>query len=90
MISSRIAAKISSVVCQPTLSIRLTPSGENRNCPNEPAAVPAPNEIVRQLSGSSLPNDGMMRVNEQPVSPKPISTPDGQVELARRRRAAPS
>ena len=69
-------AKISSVVRQPTLSIRLTPSGENRNCPNDPAAVPAPNEIERQLSGSSLPNDEMIRLNEQPVRPNPISTPD--------------
>ena len=70
------SAKISSVARQPTLSIRLTPSGENRNCPNEPAAVPAPNAIERQLSGSSLANEGMMRVNEQPVSPSPISTPE--------------
>ena len=69
-------AKISSVACHPTLSIRLTPSGENRNCPNDPAAVPAPKEIVRQLSGRSFPNDEMIRLNEQPVSPKPISTPE--------------
>src|SRR6476620_3863606 len=62
MMSRRIQAKISSVARQPTLSIRLTPSGENRNCPNEPAAVPAPNEIERQLSGRSLPKDEMMRL----------------------------
>ena len=74
--SMMMQAKISSVVRQPTLSIRLTPSGENRNWPNEPAAVPAPNEIERQLSGRSLPNDGMIRLNEQPVSPSPISTPE--------------
>lgn len=48
MIRSTIPAKISSAACQPTLSIRLTPIGENRNCPNEPAAVPARNEIERR------------------------------------------
>src|ERR1041385_8650937 len=78
MISTRIAAKIWSVARQPTLSIRLTPSGENRNCPNDPAAVPAPNEIERQLSGRSFPNEEMMRLNEQPVSPSPIRTPGGR------------
>ena len=75
MISSNVPAKISSAVCQPNASIRLTPSGENRNCPNEPAAVPAPNEVERQLSGNSLPNEEMIRLNEQPDSPNPISTP---------------
>ena len=56
MISSSRQAKIISVVCQPKLSIRATPSGENRNWPNEPAAVPAPKASERQLSGTSLPN----------------------------------
>src|SRR5215510_12882310 len=74
--SRMMQAKIWSVARQPTLSIRLTPSGENRNWPNEPAAVPAPNEMVRQLSGRSLPNEGMIRLNEQPVSPIPMITPD--------------
>ena len=36
--------------------ISATASGENRNWPNEPAAVPAPNAEVRHSSGSSLPN----------------------------------
>ena len=74
-ISSSRPAKISSVARQPNASIRPTPSGENRNWPNEPAAVPAPKASERQLSGSSLPNDEMIRLNEQPDSPKPISTP---------------
>ena len=74
-ISSRMAAKISSVCCQPIASIRPTASGENRNCPNEPAAVPAPNAIDRHSGGISLPKAPITRVNEQPASPKPISTP---------------
>ena len=36
-------AKINSAVCQEKLSISACASGENRNWPNEPAAVPAPN-----------------------------------------------
>ena len=75
MISSKRPAKISSVVRQPNTWIRYTPSGENRNCPNEPDAVPSPKENDRQLSGRSLPNDEMMRLNEHPERPKPISTP---------------
>jgi hypothetical protein len=65
------------------LSIRPTPSGENRNCPNEPAAVPAPNEIERQFSGRSLPNEGMIRLGES----EPDQYARGQIELARRGRA---
>ena len=76
MISSSRPAKISSVVRQPNAPMRPTPSGENRNWPNEPDAVPAPKASERQLSGNSLPNDEMTRLNEQPDSPKPISTPD--------------
>ena len=30
----------------------------------------------RQLSGSSLPNEEMTRLKEQPDNPNPISTPD--------------
>ena len=41
-IVSRITAKISSVFCQPNWSISAMASGENRNWPNDPAAVPAP------------------------------------------------
>ena len=74
-ISSSRPAKTSSVVRQPTVSIRPTASGENRNWPNEPDAVPAPKASERQLSGSSFPNDEITRLNEQPDSPKPISTP---------------
>jgi hypothetical protein len=55
--------------------INETPSGANRNCPNEPAAVPAPNDTERHCSGTSLPNAETMRLNEQPDNPKPISTP---------------
>ena len=74
-ISSSRPEKIKSVVCQPKDSIRPTASGENRNWPNEPAAVPAPNAIERQLSGTSLPSAPITAGMEQPDSPKPISTP---------------
>ena len=46
--SSMGAAKTSSAVCQSNASISARASGENRNCPNEPAAVPAPNANERQ------------------------------------------
>ena len=68
-------AKIVSAVCQPNLSISATPIGEYRNCPNEPAAVPAPKASERQLAGSSLPKAPITRLNEQPDSPSPIITP---------------
>lgn len=47
------AAKITNVVCQPSWSISATASGENRNWPNEPAAVPSPNDSRRMLDGKS-------------------------------------
>jgi hypothetical protein len=50
------AAKIMSACCQPNESISTRASGENRNCPNDPAAVPAPSESDRHASGTSLPN----------------------------------
>src|SRR5262249_19561904 len=79
MMSTRRPAKISSVVRQPNVWMRCTPSGENRNWPNEPDAVPRPNESDRQLSGSNLPNDEIIRLNEHPDRPKPISKPvDGR------------
>ena len=74
-ISNNVPAKICSAICQPNASIRLTPSGENRNCPNEPAAVPSPKDVERQLSGNSFANDEMIRLKEHPDSPNPISTP---------------
>ena len=37
--------------CQPKLSISATPKGANRNCPNEPAAVPAPSAMPRHSGG---------------------------------------
>ena len=69
------AAKITSGCCQPKPSISATASGENRNCPNEPAAVPAPNASVRHSGGISLPNAPITMVKEEPASPKPITMP---------------
>ncbi len=40
--ASMLTAKIVSVCCQPNVSISATATGEYRNCPNEPAAVPKP------------------------------------------------
>src|SRR5436305_13592968 len=63
-----------SACCQPKLSISATPNGANTNCPNEPAAVPAPSPMPRHSDGNNLPNAESTRLNEQPDRPKPIST----------------
>ena len=68
-------ANTNSAVCQENASISPCASGENRNCPNEPAAVPAPNAKARQLSGTSLPSAPITIGNEQPARPKPMITP---------------
>ena len=68
-------ANISSALCQENASISACASGENRNWPNEPAAVPAPKASPRQFSGTSLPSAPITIGNEQPARPKPISTP---------------
>src|SRR5438105_3841340 len=67
--------KMVSAACQPRWSESTTAKGEYRNCPNEPAAVPAPKASERQLAGKSLPNPASTIVKEQPESPKPMSTP---------------
>src|SRR5262245_23221492 len=55
--------------------VSATASGENRNCPNDPAAVPAPKASARHCGGISLPNAPITTVKEEPASPKPIMTP---------------
>jgi hypothetical protein len=55
--------------------MRSTARGENRNCPNEPAAVPAPKAIDRHSGGISLPNAPMTMVKDAPASPKPMIRP---------------
>ncbi len=74
-ISSISRANTVSAACQPKLSIIATPNGANRNCPNEPAAVPTPSAKPRFSTGSSLLNADSTRLNEQPDRPKPIRTP---------------
>src|ERR1700759_611191 len=74
-ISSIKPANTVSAVCQPKLSIIATPNGANRNCPNDPAAVPAPSASPPRSGGSSLLNADGTRLNEQQDSPKPIKTP---------------
>jgi len=61
--------------CQPKLSSMATPNGANTNCPNEPAAVPAPSATPRHSGGRSFPKADSTRLNEQPDRPKPIKTP---------------
>ena len=75
MIRSTTPAKISSVVCQSTAELSATASGENRNWPNELAAVPTPNENARHCGGSNLPNAPITTVNDTPASPKPTIKP---------------
>jgi hypothetical protein len=53
-----------------------TASGENTNCPNEPAAVPAPNASERHCGGISLPKAPITIVNDAPARPKPITAPE--------------
>src|SRR6202023_1869804 len=62
-------------VGQPKLSSMATPNGANTNCPNDPAAVPAPSAIPRHSGGSSFPKAESTRLNEQPDRPRPIKTP---------------
>ena len=53
-----------SVACQFSDWFSPTASGENRNWPNELAAVPIPNESERQFAGKSFPNAPITTVNE--------------------------
>src|SRR5262249_42822606 len=78
MMRSTTAAKMTSVSCQPTPPMRATASGENRNCPNEPAAVPAPKASERPGGGISSPNAPITVVREEPASPNPIPPPAGR------------
>src|SRR6266849_6055820 len=82
MITRTTAAKMTSVSCQPTWPMSATASGENRNCPNEPAAVPAPNASERHRSGNNLPNAASTTLNEHPERPKPSSTPADSSNVA--------
>ena len=84
----RIAIPNKGALCQPAPLVMPAANGENRNWPNDPAAVPAPKESMRQRSGISLPNAPMTRLNEDPASPSPTRTPalrssiPGDVEYA--------
>src|SRR5262249_32880941 len=75
-------AKLINAVCQPNQSLKATASGENRNCPKEPAAVPAPNASERHWDGNSLPNAANTMVNEHPARPKPTSAPADNSSMA--------
>ena len=81
--SSRPAANIRSAGCQPNASISTRASGENRNCPNEPAAVPAPSASERHASGTSLPNAESTRLNEQPGEPEADQDAGRKIERQR-------
>src|SRR3954469_14807700 len=73
--SSTITANVSSVLCQPISLSNPTASGEKRNWPKDPDAVPSPNANPRHCSGSSLPNAASTSVKLAPANPKPTSTP---------------
>ena len=51
------------------------PSGANRNCPSEPAAVARPIDHDRRSSGTSRAKAASTIVNEPPARPRPSSTP---------------
>jgi hypothetical protein len=73
--ATRLTAKITKVCCQPYESISATATGEYRNCPNEPAAVPKPKATERHSFGNISPKAARITGNEQPASPNPTSTP---------------
>src|SRR4029077_13082146 len=73
-ISSISNANPDSAPTHPQWSIHATPNGANKNCPNEPAAVPAPSAMPRFSGGSSLLKAESTRLNEQPDRPKPNRT----------------
>src|SRR6185503_11658287 len=64
-----------SACCQPRRPINPTASGENRNCPNEPAAVPTPKAKPRHSVGINLLKAASTRVNDVPAMPRPVRTP---------------
>src|SRR5258708_12409769 len=73
--SSISAANTVNAGCQPKLSISATPIGANRNCPNDPAAVPAPTAMPRHSAASNLPNAASTTLNEHPHNPNPTTSP---------------
>ena len=84
-ISSRMPAKITSVV----LPADIVDQADRERREQELAerarrGAGAEDDRSPALGGNSLANARDDQVNEQPASPKPISTPDRQVELMRR------
>ncbi len=67
--------KATSACCQPKPLTKATASGENRNWPNEPAAVPAPNASERICGGISRLKAAMTMVKDEPAMPSPVNTP---------------
>ena len=65
-----------------------TPNGANRNCPNDPAAVPAPSATPRHSGGNSFPNADSTRLNEQPDKPEADQNAGAEIERQRRRGIA--
>ena len=68
-------AKITNVVCHEKTLLRPIATGANRNCPNDPPAVPKPNESERHFVGSNLPKAPITTVNDAPARPKPVRNP---------------
>ena len=75
MHSKMMAEKMKTVGIHPLAAIIDPAKGENRNWPNEPAAVPSPNANDRRSGGNNFPNAPMTRLNEQAEMPRPTKTP---------------
>jgi len=74
--------KATSAFCQPSKSIKKTASGENKNWPKEPAAVPRPKAVERHSAGNIFPKAASTIGKVVPERPKPISTPAERSSIA--------
>ncbi len=82
IIVSVISPKATSACCQPNNSMKPTASGENRNCPKEPAAVPTPNASERMCGGINWLKAAMTMVKDDPAMPRPVKTPADRSSMA--------
>ena len=80
MMISMMAPKTTSACFQPNPPMKPTASGENRNWPNEPAAVPAPKASDRICGGISLLKAAITIVNDAPGNADADEHAGGQVK----------
>ena len=74
--------KVTSAFRQPSVSIRKTASGENKNWPKEPAAVPRPKPVARHSAGKILPKAASTIGKVVPERPNPSSAPADRSSIA--------